>query len=198
MKKLTTLLSAFVLCVLFGCTSEQLDDQYARKGKIKNIPVELPDETSDTDNGEHCVYTPLIAGQHHTAGSVTIDLVGNNLIVTYSTNGEWTIGTTHLSLGVCNDDWVPITGSGNPQIGHFEFTEPFSESPHEVVYVIPITEIGDNYCFAAHAEVEGPDGGETAWAEGAEFSGNSWAMFSAFNLSNCNSSDDGDENNTPT
>ena len=198
MKKLTTIITALVLCVLFGCTSEQLDDQYANKRKIKNTPKELPDETSSTDNGEHCVYTNLMAGQHHTAGAVTIDVVDDNLIVTYSTNGDWTLGTTHLSIGVCNDDWVPTTGSGNPQIGHFEFTEPFSASAHEVVYVIPITEIGDNYCFAAHAEVQGPDGGETAWAEGAGFSGNSWAMYSEFNLSDCESSDDDDDDNPPT
>jgi hypothetical protein len=193
MKKLTTILSVLCLSVLLGCTSEQLDDQNARKGKTKNSPVELPDETTDTDNGEHCVYTQLIAGQHYTAGSVTIDVVGDNLIVTYTTNGDWTIGTTHLSIGVCDDDWVPTTGSGNPQIGQFEFTDPFSEGPNEVVYVIPITDIGDNYCFAAHAEVDGPTGGETAWAEGSDFSGNSWAMFTEFLLSSCNS-----DNNGPT
>jgi len=186
MKKPTIIMTMLFLCILFGCTSEQLDDQYDRKGKIKLSPVELPDEPTDTDNGDHCVYTNLIAGQHHSAGSVTIDVVGNNLIVTYTTNSDWTIGTTHLSIGVCDDEWVPTTGSGNPQIGHFEFTEPFSEGPHEVVYIIPITEFGDNYCFAAHAEVEGPTGEETAWAEGDEFSGNSWAMYSEFNLINCN------------
>ena len=137
------------------------------------------------------MYTHLIAGQHHTAGSVTIDVEGDNLIITYTTNEDWTIGTTHLSIGICDEDWIPMTGSGNPQIGQFEYTEPFSVEPHEVVYIIPISEIGDNYCFAAHAEVEGPTGGETAWAEGTEFSGNSWAMFEEFLLSECNSDDNG-------
>jgi hypothetical protein len=185
MKKLTSVMAVLFLSILLGCSNEQLDDQYNQKRKIKVQASELPD--TNPNNGEHCVYTNLIAGQHHSAGSVTIDVVGSNLIVTYTTNEDWTLGTTHLSIGVCEEGWVPTTGSGNPQIGHFEFTEPYYESPHQVVYIIPITDIGDNYCFAAHAEVEGPTGGETAWAEGSEFSGNSWAMYSEFNLSSCNS-----------
>ena len=186
MKKLTTIMVVLLLTVLTGCSNEQIEDQQYNQKK-KNKGLELPIENPETNTGEHCFYTSLIAGQHHTAGSVTIDVVGGNLIVTYTTNEEWELGTTHLSIGVCEEGWVPTTGSGNPQIGHFEFTEPYSEGPHEVVYIIPITDIGDNYCFAAHAEVEGPTGGETAWAEGSEFSGNSWAMYSEFNLSSCNS-----------
>ena len=175
-----------------GCTNEQMDDDQLRKSTPK-AQIALPDDIPNTDNGEHCVYTTLIAGQHHTAGSVTIDVVGDNLVVTFTTNGDWTIGTTHLSIGVCGEDWVPTTGSGNPQIGQFEFSDPYSETETEVVYIIPITDVGDNYCFAAHAEVEGPTGGETAWAEGTEFSGNSWAMYSEFDLSSCTSDDDDDD-----
>lgn len=192
MKKLTTLV---VICflVFVGCTNEQLEDDQLKKAKPKQTQIVQSNDAPDSDNGEHCVYTQLIAGQHHSAGSVTIDVVGDNLVVTYTTNGDWTIGTTHLSIGVCDEDWVPTNGSGNPQIGHFEFTEPYSATDHEVVYIIPITEVGDNYCFAAHAEVQGPTGGETAWAEGNEFSGNSWAMYSEFDLSTCTSSDDDDD-----
>lgn len=186
-----------VLCFFVGCTNEQMDDDQLRKSKPK-ISQTAISNLPDTDNDEHCVYTNLIAGQHHTAGSVTIDVEGNNLIVTFTVTGDWTIGTTHLSIGLCDSDWVPTTGSGNPQIGHFEFTEPYSETQNEVVYIIPITDIGDNYCFAAHAEVDGPTGGETAWAEGTEFSGNSWAMYSEFDLSSCSSGDDDDDDNGPT
>lgn len=194
MKKLTTLMAVFFLCLIVGCSNEQLGDELSEKRKNKQTELEQQDDSPDTDNGEHCVYTHLIAGQHHTAGSVTIDVDGDNLIVTFTVNADWTIGTTHLSIGLCENDWVPTTGSGNPQIGQFEFTEPFSETDNEVVYVIPITEVGDNYCFAAHAEVEGPTGGETAWAEGTEFSGNSWAMYSEFDLSSCTSNDDDEDN----
>jgi len=170
--------------LLFCCTNEQLEDQDSLEKKIRTIKAEV---TSTIENDEHCVHTNLIAAQHYTAGSVTIDVEDDQLIVTFSTNEDWTLGTTHLSIGICDDDWIPLTGSGNPQIGQFEFTEPYSITPNQVVYIIPITDVGDNYCFAAHAEVEGPEGGETAWGEGTQFSGNSWAMYNEFSLSECTS-----------
>jgi hypothetical protein len=96
-----------------------------------------------------------------------------------------------LSVGNCDEDWVPLTGSGNPQIGQFEYTEPSFVTPYEVVYIIPLEGLNDNYCFAAHAEVVGPDGNdETAWAEGPEFDGRSWAMFVESTLSECEDEDD--------
>jgi hypothetical protein len=185
MKKFNLLTIFLFVCILMGCSQQEIskDEQFQeRKKDIKILPAET---TPETNHEDHCVYTHLIAGQHHVAGSVTVDLVGENLFITFSTNGDWTIGTTHLSIGNCDEDWVPLNGGGNPQIGHFEYTEPFSYSPHEVVYVIPVAGLDDNYCFAAHAEVEGPSGGETAWAEGAEFSGRSWAMFVESFLSDC-------------
>ena len=194
MKKPILLLA--LIFSMFSCTNEQLDENQLRKPKPKHTEIIQSNDTPNNDDAEHCVYTTLIAGQHHSAGSVTIDVVGDNLVVTYTTNSDWTIGTTHLSIGVCDEDWVPTTGSGNPQIGHFEFTDPYSETETEVIYIIPITDIGDTYCFAAHAEVEGPTGGETAWAEGTEFSGNSWAMYSEFDLSTCVG--ESDDDNGPT
>lgn len=188
-------MASMFLCVLFGCTQEQLsNDLSKKKGKVK------PDQTIPviTDMGDHCVYTHLIAGQHHIAGSVTVDVVGDNLVITYTANGDWTLGTTHLSIGNCDEDWAPLTGSGNPQIGHFEYTVPFSWSPNEVIYHVPLAGLNNNYCFAAHAEVQGPTGGETAWAQGPQFAGNGWAMFVESNLSDCPPTDDGGGTNGPT
>jgi hypothetical protein len=185
MKKFNLLNIFLVFCILMGCSKQEItkDQQFnERRGNIRISPVET---TSDPNTEGHCVYTHLIAGQHYVAGSVTVDLVGDNLIITFSTTGDWTLGTTHLSIGNCDEDWVPLNGAGNPQIGQFDYTEPFSYSPQEVVYVIPVAGLDDNYCFAAHAEVQGPSGGETAWAEGAEFSGRSWAMFVESFLSDC-------------
>ena len=119
MKKLPTILVACIIC-LFGCTNEQLESDQLKKAKPKSNPIVIANDAPDTDNGEHCVYTQLIAGQHYSAGSVTIDVVGDNLVVTYTTNGDWTIGTTHLSIGVCEDGWVPTTGSA-----------PFSDTKNE-------------------------------------------------------------------
>lgn len=182
MKKITRLTAILCTLILLSCSNEIIDESSQR-----NNEAELQNILTSITNEEPCVTVNLIAGQHHTAGAITIDVLDDFLVVTYTTSEDWTIGTTHLSIGLCDDDWVPTTGSGNPKIGHFEFTEPFSESANEVIYIIPITDVGDNYCFAAHAEVDGPTGGETAWGEGTEFDGNSWAMYSEFNLSDCNS-----------
>lgn len=192
MKKPYLLVASLLLCILFGCTQEQLsEDLMNKKSKEKPVVISAPVETDDT--GEHCVYTQLMAGQHHVAGAVTMDVVGDNIIITYTTNGDWTLGITHLSVGNCDEDWAPLNGGGNPQIGHFEYTEPSSSGPHEVVYIIPLEGFGDNFCFAAHAEVQGPTGGETAWAAGTQFDGNSWAMFVETLLSNCQSDGGGDD-----
>ena len=177
MKKIYLLVNLIILCAVFSCSNnEYVDDPIERKA-IKE------------DSKKPCVVTNLIAGQHHVIGSVSVVIDGDNLIITYTSTGDWTIGKTHLSIGNCDEDWAPLTGSGNPKIGHFEYTEPFSAGPHEVIYIISLEGLDDNYCFAAHAEVEGPDGGETAWAEGAQFDGRSWAMFVESTLSECE--DDG-------
>ncbi|WP_298900845.1 hypothetical protein [uncultured Psychroserpens sp.] len=182
MKRLNLLTFLVFLCV-FGCTENEIIDNSVNP------------ESITTNSDEPCFSTTLMAGQHHVAGSVTLDVDGDNLIITYVSDGEWVIGTTHLSIGNCDDDWVPLTGAGNPQVGLFEYTEPYSAGPYEVVYIISLEGLDDNICFAAHAEVDGPTGEETAWAEGTEFSGNGWAMFVETTLTECEDDDDG--SNTP-
>lgn len=200
MKNAHLLLASFIFCIL-ACTQEPIsEDQQMFERKVKDVtlpseaPLEATTETSSETNLDgHCFSTNLIAGQHYVAGSVTIDIDGDNLIITYATNEDWTIGITHLHIGNCEEDWVPLTGSGNPRIGHFEYTEPYSSSATEVVYVISLEGIGDTFCFAAHAEVKGPSGGETAWAEGIQFSGKSWAMYAEVDLSDCTEQDDDED-----
>lgn len=196
-------MASVFLGMLFGCTqNEALDDQLIseRKRPSSLLPQEsLPTDTSP-DGEDHCVYTQLMAGQHHVAGSVTADIEGDNLVITFTATGDWTLGTTHLSIGNCDEDWAPLNGGGNPQIGQFEYTEPYSSGPQEVVYVIPLARLDDHYCFAAHAEVQGLEGGETAWAQGSQFDGNGWAMFVESYLSDCTPDDGGDDGgeNQPT
>lgn len=200
MKNVHLLAASFIFCLL-ACTQEPIgEDQQMFDKKVKDVtsPLESTSESttqtsSETNSDDHCFSTSLIAGQHYVAGNVTVDIDGDNLIITYTTNEDWSIGITHLSVGNCDEDWVPLTGSGNPRIGHFEYTEPFSANSNEIVYVISMEGLGDNFCFAAHAEVNGPSGEETAWAEGIEFSGRSWAMYVEVDLSECTSQDDEDD-----
>lgn len=193
MKQITYLLSALFLVVFASCETENIIES---SQSLKNPNFRVTDATVDNTANrasldEPCMTVNLIAGQNHIAGVVTVDTDGENLIITYSTNDDWTIDLTHLSIGNCDEQWVPTTGSGNPKVGHFEHTEPHSTGTNEVVYMISLEALNNEYCFAAHAEVDGPTGGETAWAEGTDFDGNNWAMYVEALLSDCEVDGDG-------
>ena len=183
------LFAVICLFLMVCCTTEPIEklDALDNRESVNSDSTDIDFEANSEEEDEACITTTLIAGQHYESGTVSISIVDGNLIVTYLATEDWTLGTTHLSIGNCDDDWIPLNGGGNPQIGQFEFTEPTSVSETEVIYIIPLPEDFENqdYCFAAHAEVQGPDGGETAWAEGTQLSGNSWAMYNTFNTSDC-------------
>ncbi len=191
MKNFTLLLGAFLVLTFTSCNVELISDlesgQLAKK-PIKNLENnDVPsDDYVNLNDGTHCEVVRLMAAQHYEAGFITVDNDGQNLIITYSTNGDWTINATHLSIIDCSTESFPTTNAGNPKIGQFEFNDTFEDGVHVVVYTIPLTEVSENYCFAAHAEVTGPTGGETAWGEGKDFGGKSWAMYIDANLSDCN------------
>ena len=125
------------------------------------------------------------------AGTVTVDLDGTDLVITYTTNGDWTIDATHMSIGNYEDKTIPTTGSDNPKVGKFEHSTSHSDGVNVVEYRIDSTVLNDSYCFAAHAEVSGPTGGETAWAEGVDFNEKNWAMYVEALLSYCDVVDAG-------
>ena len=195
MKKSTMSLLVLSLMFVFGCSTEgdQIDENNNNpnfrvydaiiKGST-SIEGDRSEEGCPVVNEDACLTTNLIAGQNNLAGQVTVTTDGENLIITYETCDDWTIDLTHLSIGDCEQS-IPTTGSGNPKVGHFEHTEPHSIGTNQVVYMISLDAIPESYCFAAHAEVDGPTGGETAWAEGPEFDGNSWAMYVEALLSDC-------------
>ena len=200
MKKFTLILSAILLATVFSCSTENIIEEETHTTKLDpNFRVtasKIDRAFQRASLDEPCMSTNLIAGQNHIAGTVSVDNDGVNLIITYSTNDDWTIDLTHFSIGNCDEQWVPTTGSGNPKVGQFEHTEPHSTGTNEVVYLISLDALSEEYCFAAHAEVQGPTGGETAWAEGPGFDGNSWAMYVEALLSDCEV-DGGDEEEPP-
>ncbi|MBT8277789.1 MAG: hypothetical protein KJO41_02220 [Bacteroidia bacterium] len=199
MKKITLSLFVFTLILIVGCSPDS--ENIENTGMNPNFRVfeSSPKDGNSTTTGDkaligdECFSVNLIAGQHHIAGTVTVSSDGANLILTYMTNEDWTIDLTHMSIGDCEEQWVPTTGSGNPKIGHFEHTEPHSAGTNEVVYMINLEVIPEAYCFAVHAEVQGPTGGETAWGEGTGFDGNSWAMYVEALLSDCNPNEEEEE-----
>jgi len=171
MKHYLSLLSLFFLCLVLSCNNDELStEEIIDQNYFVVTEYSIPQNASNRSIQEdYCFTVDLIAGQNMFAGTVTVSRTETDLILTYNTFGNWTIGTTHVSIGDCNEEWVPLTGSGNPKIGKFSHTEPHSEEINRVVYQIDLEVLPDNtdlYCFAAHAEVEGPDGEETAWAGG--------------------------------
>ena len=196
MKKITLQLFALVTLLMFSCSPEQdentsLDltvDPNFRVTESSSKDLDAPNRIMEEEE-EHCLTTNLIAGQHHIAGTVTVDIDGESMIITYTTNEDWTIGATHLSIGNCDEQSIPTTGGGNPKVGHFEHSSSHSDGTNEVIYVLDLSVLDDNYCFAAHAEVSGPTGGETAWAEGEDFEGNNWAMYVSALLSDCDTTE---------
>ena len=185
MRKFTFLAVMLLTLTLLNCNLDETSNLETQTPNFRVTENTVQEGFLRSSLDEPCTTVTLIAGQHHEAGQVTIDSDGENLIITYSTNPDWTIDLTHLSIGNCNEQWIPTTGSGNPKIGQFEHTEPHTQGTNEVTYLINLDALNEAYCFAAHAEVTGPNGGETAWAEGFNFEGNSWAMYVEAFLSDC-------------
>ena len=199
MKNATFLIITFLIFTIFSCNVENVENNESLKGietlEKKKEPKDFI--VSDTENGvledtdEHCKTVNLIAGQNHIAGTVTVDVDGDNLIITYTTNDDWELDATHLSITNCEEGSFPSTNSGNPKIGKFEYSSLHDTGVNQVIYTIPVDDVTETFCFAAHAEVSG-ETGETAWAEGSDFGGNSWAMFVEATLTECDTDDDDD------
>ena len=203
MKKFTFFILLLALSFNFSCSKDNLNDN-SESNETFNFTV-----TENTVNNlfsratadDSCTIVELIAGQNMIAGTVEVTDINSEYIeIKFITNEDWNIDLTHLSLGNCDDQWVPTTGSGNPKVGKFEHTEPHSIGINEVVYQIGIEHLDldlnteetvGNYCFAAHAEVSSASGGggETAWGKGTGFDGNNWAMYVEANVSDCDVDD---------
>ncbi|WP_298530951.1 hypothetical protein [uncultured Algibacter sp.] len=188
--------SLLSLCVIvFGCNIENLEQSESQtltekksSKKNKDFDVEESDSSSDNTSDEHCHSVSLIAGQHYDIGTVTIDVDGDILTVTYNTTGDWVLNATHLHITSCEEDGFPTTGANNPKIGHFDYASEHEDGTTQVTYIIDIGEITGELCFAGHAEVDGLSE-ETAWAEGEDFGGNSWAMYFKVDLTDCDGED---------
>ncbi len=214
----------FTICIisfatlLISCENETFTS-VDQSNKIET-GINVKTLTKSIDGEILPIITNLMAGQHHIAGTVSVSSDGINLTVTYKTtcssddsggsddffksqdnSSSWTLKATHLFVGNCED--MPTTKKGNPKIGKFPYKTEHPDGVNEYTYTIPLSDIGECFCLAAHAEVDcgecndddgdmgdgGPKssddgddycGEETAWASGDEFPGNSWAMYNEF------------------
>jgi hypothetical protein len=194
MKHINFFALGLLALTFLACNTEELSiDNSETNSNNPNFRISESNFTlaARASTSDPCMVTNLIAGQHYTAGRVEVGSDGVDLSVTYFTDPGWTISETHMSIGNCDEQSIPTTGSGNPKIGHFEQSSSHSTGVNVVTYYIDLSVLDNNYCFAAHAKVQGPSGNESAWAEGPSFSGNSWAMFVEALLTDCNVDDSG-------
>lgn len=172
---LALLLSSFLF---FNCSIDNQEEAFGDTSE-RFIP------TNQNCEGEE----PLIAGQNYPCGLVNTKIVGDNMVITYSTDNGWEITKTHLFIGKFDD--IPTNQPGNPRIGQFPYKSTEVAGTTQVTWTIPtaslILEDGTGY-VAAHADVSLFDSNgtlvqsETAWGEGDPLPGNSWAMAFYFDL----------------
>ena len=137
----------------------------------------------------------LIAGQNINAGNVCFEVVGANLLVTYTTTNGWELTEAHLWVGENIAD-MPQTRKGNPKIGHFPYNSYDITGADSHSFLVPLSSLGDYLCgqtfyAAAYAEVRKAlcGGGyqtESAWGSGWDIvPKGSWAMYFSFKFICC-------------
>jgi len=126
--------------------------------------------------GSDPMVSTLYAGQTIDVGTVTVEEIGGNLVVTYDVVGGWLISETHLHVAdgdSCKAAFsdIPQTKTGNPMVGHFEYKGEHDPTVTSVTYEIPLNGLeGEFLAIAAHAVVKLPLGDdqyqeETAWGD---------------------------------
>ena len=129
------------------------------------------------------VTVTLFADQTLPVGTLTVEVVGDNLEVTYEITVPWVLGETHLYVG----ELVPKKSAP----GRFPYGP---DDAVDGVYIIPLAvldaEAGDILVIAAQAEVTNPDEidpdtelprEESVWADGDKIRPNkNWAMYFTF------------------
>ena len=125
----------------------------------------------------------LFADQDLDVGTLTVEVVGTDLVVTYAITAPWVLGETHLYVG----ELVPKKSAP----GRFPYGP---DDAVDGVYIIPLADLGavagDTLVIAAQAEVTNPDEidpdtelprEESVWADGDKIRPNkNWAMYFEF------------------
>ncbi len=147
-----------------------------------------------TEDGSGIQSFTLFAGQTIDSGNVSATVVGDNLQVTYTATGGWTLNEVHLWVGEDIAD-MPQTRKGNPIPGKFPYVSGDIAPATTYTLNVPLADLGfacpgevKNYQVGAHASLsktndDGTVQNETGWSDGARISerGN-WATLSTLNL----------------
>jgi len=183
LKLKSKLLNLFILTVaslIFGSTSSAFANEVCIK-------------TADNNGIQSQI---LYAGQYIDTGTVSTQISGENLLITFETSGDWQLVETHLWVGENISD-MPQTRKGNPKIGNFPYASGDITGNTFHVFTIPLESLNylcpdndKNFFVAAHAALQKVDGSgnviqtETGWADGDKFvEKGSWSTFFSFTLS---------------
>ena len=127
----------------------------------------------------------LWADQDVDVGTLTVEVIGTDLVVTYAITAPWVLGETHLYVG----DSAPTKSAP----GRFPYG---ADDAVGGIYTIPLADLdaeaGDTLYIAAQAEVTNPDEidpdtelprEESVWADGTQIRpGKNWAMYFTFEV----------------
>ena len=125
----------------------------------------------------------LYADQIIDVGTLTVEVIGTDLVVTYAITAPWVLGETHLYVG----DSAPTKSAP----GRFPYG---ADDAVGGIYTIPLADLGavagDILVIAAQAEVTNPEEidpitelprEESVWADGDKIRPNkNWAMYFEF------------------
>ncbi|MDF2548840.1 MAG: Cna domain protein [Anaerosolibacter sp.] len=141
---------------------------------------------ADSDECYLSKTVSLIAAQHFTVGTVTAEVYGGNLYVSFETNGDVTLTETHVYAGATRPINSNPGGLGtthdldNVQYDVHEraLSELFPNGNYDTIYIAAHAVVNSETAF------EGGSSTETAWGEGDNIheQGN-WAMY--FELKKC-------------
>jgi hypothetical protein len=121
-----------------GLTLDLLTNKTASSG----TPILTPAEIAEISCGDSKII-PLLAGRSDKLiGNVTVSNNGETLYITYNTEGNWIIKSTHLYIGP--DDEIPSYNSGYPKLWRFPyhaFPGYYRSLVQNYTFAIPISNI---------------------------------------------------------
>lgn len=177
MKNQLLLVSLIIFIAFTGCKKESENIATPATESIKTFKSGVEEPCYEES------YT-LYGGQTIEVGTLTVSNDEDEIFVTYDLSGtNWYLDATHLYVGAAED--LPLTGSGNPKIGHFTYSENHNSSIDQVyTYTFDREDFEDCFAVAAHAVVvqRNANGGQideqTAFADGGtEFPGKRWGWY---------------------
>lgn len=148
MKKIIHLL--MIIPIIFAsCEVEKIDDSYSIEGTDGKGKIKVAQAFSWANPAE-CSFsqTNLIAGQNTVVGTVTVTSDGTNYTITYNVDAGYCLTETHLSI-VDDPNNFPMTNSGNPKNGKFEYSNYYDCGSSEP-FTVPVSK--GSY-IAAHGVV---------------------------------------------